>query len=667
MNKTVIFAGTTEGRELSELLSGRGYAHIVCVAGDYGAEMLKDSPLASVHTGRMDLDEMTSFLQGSGFGDAGIVVDATHPYAAEVTRNIRAAADRAGSKYLRVIRSEESLPADTLTEYASLSDCAGCMDRTEGNILLTTGSKELHTYCGIVSDETKARTYVRVLPSADSLNLCLAEGIASDHIIAMQGPFTEEMNLAVLKQYRIRHLITKESGSAGGYGEKIRAAKAAGAEVHVIARPSKEEGLSVAQAAEEILGKGGIFPQSVVLAGIGMGDPMLQTVQLNRAIEEADAVFGARRLLEHIRCGRKYEMYQPAEIISVLEQESLVRPVILFSGDTGFYSGAGAMYEALRRWRPDLKIRIMPGISSVSYLAARLGKSYDHAKLRSIHGRNTDADIAALAEEVRYSPAIYALTSGAQDIRRIAKLLRNAGIPAELTAGSCLSYANERIEYLTPETAADYDAEGPVTLLITNPDPERRPLIRMFEDDAFIRGSIPMTKECVRHESIIRLGLKEGDLVYDIGGGTGSVTIEAAVQHPSVRVVSFERKPEAVELMRQNLRAKGITNVSVVEADACDVLEGMPAPDCVFIGGSGGKLQQIMKILKEKGKEFRCVITSVSLETTAEIMEILKTYSVRDERIVQLSVSEICKAGSHHMMRANNPVMIVSFTVPEES
>ena len=666
MNKTVIFAGTTEGRELSEILSQKGCEHTVCVAGDYGAEMLKDSPFACVHSGRMNREEMMAFLQSAGFDSEGIVVDATHPYAADVTGNIRAAAKQLGCRYLRVIRERCGVSGDALTEYADLRSCAEAVDGTQGNILLTTGSKELHAYCEAVSEATRARTYVRVLPSLESLKLCLDEGIASDHILAMQGPFSEELNLAVMRQYQIRHIVTKESGSAGGYEEKVRAAREAGAAVHVIVRPSAEEGISVRRTAQILLGEDGIFPQSVVLAGIGMGDLMLQTEEVSRAIAEADAVFGAHRLLGNIRSGQKYEMYRPGDIIAVLEKTAPLRPVILFSGDTGFYSGAQAMHHALKNWRPDLTVKILPGISSIAYLAARIGKSYENAKLMSIHGHNTDEDLLALAEEVRFSAEVYALTSDASDVKRIAGILAGEGINAQITAGKNLSYRDESIEHLTLENAAAYDGKGPVTLYICNPDPRRRPLIRMLEDKAFARGGIPMTKECVRHESIIRLGLKEGDVLYDIGGGTGSVAIEAASLHPSVQVVTFERKQEAVELIRQNIDGTGVRNVTVAAGEACEALLDMPAPDCVFIGGSGGKLRQIIKILSGKGKKIRYVVNTVSLETTGEIMELLKEYDAEDEKITQLSVSDIRKAGSYHMMQAHNPVIVFSFTIPVE-
>ncbi|MBO6016247.1 MAG: precorrin-6A reductase [Lachnospiraceae bacterium] len=665
MKKIVIFSGTTEGRVLSTMLAAEKVHHTVCVATDYGREMMDENPYASLHVGRMDEEEMLSFLEDLKLTDENLVIDATHPYATAVTANIKKAAAGLGIRYVRVVREEEQMQTGGIRRYEDITECAAAVDQTVGNILLTTGSKELGKYFAGISQESKARTYIRVLPSMESLKLCEREAIEPDHIIAMQGPFGRELNEAIIRQYDIKHLITKDGGSAGGFREKIDAASACGAQVHVIVRPH-EEGVGVDEAFAMITGKTPHRSEpalQISLIGLGMGDPDSLTVAAKNALCDCDAIFGAKRLLRGIFCRKKYEMFLAADIIPVLEKEKIQKAAIVFSGDTGFYSGAKGMGKALKEWRKDAQIRVIPGISSFGYLAAKLGESYDDACLFSIHGKNADKDLQMLLDKVRYQEKVFVLLSDAGDVARIAGLLIRNHVEGTIVTGTNLSYENETIREMSFREALEFDDDGIVCALIYNRNPGRRHLIKIKKDDDFIRDKVPMTKACIRHESILRLGLREGDIFYDIGGGTGSVAIEAAGLHPGLMVYTIEKKQEAAELIRQNIKKSDLSNITVVEGDAARVLGDMPKPDCVFIGGSGGELPLIMEILRSKGEGIRYVLNAVSIETIAEVREIINTYHPRDEEAVMISVSDVHKTGAYHMPKAQNPVWIFSFTL----
>lgn len=671
MKKIIIFSGTTEGRTLSTLLTQRRIPHVVCVASAYGGEMMEDSTFAELHIGRMDVEEMKQFLSARFSGGEGMVVDATHPYATEVTANIKQAAETLGVSYLRVVRgASDAVPGD-MKVYSDIRVCAEALDQTSGNILLTTGSKELRAYCAVVSEETRKRTYVRVLPTMSSLEQCISEGIEGDHIIAMHGPFTRECNEAILRQYDIRHLVTKDSGTAGGFLAKAEAAEAATVQLHVIARPVEEEGVSLKEAERVLLSllsecqELGSIPE-VSIVGIGMGSSGCRLLMAEEALHAADAVFGASRLLEGLKDipeVRKYAMYRAEEIIPVLERECFNRVVILYSGDTGFYSGARKMLRALKEWKPDLQVEMFPGISSFSYLAAKLGESYEDAALFSLHGKNSEADFGALLGEVRHHSKVFALLSGPEDVPEIAKRLLAAGIEGSISVGTDLSGEGEQIDTYSLSEAESFRREGISTVLIRNSVPEKRVLLPVKRDTEFLRDRIPMTKECIRHESILRLELREGDVLYDIGGGTGSVAIEAAALSSSLKVYTIERKPEAAALIRENLKNTGTENVTVIEGEAPAALSGLPKPDAVFIGGSGGNLREILETLTAMGTGTRYVINAVSMETIGEIRELLKDYPAEDERTVMISVSDVREVGSHHLLQAQNPVWIFSFSI----
>ena len=239
--KILLFAGTTEGRALCEGLAARGHFVTACVATEYGAESLKAVPgRVELRAGRLEEAEMER-LMAAGYA---LCVDATHPYAAVVTANIRAAAAKTGLRLLRVVREETEL--EGCLTVASAGEAAEKLASLEGPVLLTTGAKELDAYVAV--PDFAERLYPRVLPSVESVGRAAALGYAEKRIIAMQGPFSRELNEAIIRQFGIRVVVTKESGRAGGFAEKYEAARACGCTLVVIRRPEKETGVSAEEA-----------------------------------------------------------------------------------------------------------------------------------------------------------------------------------------------------------------------------------------------------------------------------------------------------------------------------------------------------------------------------------------------------------------------------------
>lgn len=254
--KVIIFGGTTEGRELARILADRGALVTVSVATELGEEMLRDISAEEepghfrTLVGRLNVEEMQGIIR-----EFDICYDATHPYAVEVTANLREACRKTGTKYIRVIRKEAESSeldqgqegvrkSDSVIVTQSAADASAYLLGTKGNIFLTTGSKEL----GDFADLPRERLYVRVLPTRDSIAACEAAGIPHRNIIAMFGPFSQRMNEAMLEQYRISYLVTKEAGRNGGFEEKMQAAKRCGVKAIVIRRP-EDSGVTVEEAA----------------------------------------------------------------------------------------------------------------------------------------------------------------------------------------------------------------------------------------------------------------------------------------------------------------------------------------------------------------------------------------------------------------------------------
>lgn len=257
--KIILYGGTSEGRILAGRLAGQGHEITVSVATDVGAEeLLREGNKMQILVGRMDTVEMEAVIE-----KYDICIDATHPYAVEATANIKAACEKTGIGYIRLLRDAErfGVPEDPeadshnknaesnrldayIREAADAREACRMLQKTQGNILLTTGSKEI----GAFSEVPRERLYVRVLPTLPSIDACVKAGIPSRNIIAMFGPFTQKMNEAVMQQYNISHLVTKETGKRGGFPEKIDAALACGVQTIVIRRP-EENGFGI----EEVL------------------------------------------------------------------------------------------------------------------------------------------------------------------------------------------------------------------------------------------------------------------------------------------------------------------------------------------------------------------------------------------------------------------------------
>lgn len=239
--EVLVFGGTSEGREMAQWLGARGTCRVyVSSLTEYGGSLVEGSPNVVSLTGRMLPDQMEALMRAHRFA---CVVDATHPYAAGVSATIEECAGKTATPRYRVLREGE--PEGPWTGARDAQEAAGIVAAGEGRVLLTTGSKELPLYVAAMPD-FRERLYVRILPVASSLGQAIDLGIPAGHIVAMQGPFSRELNVALLRQFQISLMVTKASGAAGGFWEKVGAARECGVRLVVIHRPVDGQGYSVA-------------------------------------------------------------------------------------------------------------------------------------------------------------------------------------------------------------------------------------------------------------------------------------------------------------------------------------------------------------------------------------------------------------------------------------
>lgn len=673
MDKILIFAGTTEGRELAgHLCTGTVDKDVeihVCTATEYGGQLISSNvmsdadkeaaPGMKVHTGRLTTGQMEDLMKEE---QITLVIDATHPYAVAVSENIQNACKQCGTEYLRLLRGNSNIRENKdITVVSSIDEAVEFLKNTEGNVLVTTGSKELAKYTAI--PDYQNRIFARVLSTPEVAAACAKLGFQGKNLICMQGPFSEELNIAMLKQIKASYLVTKDSGKSGGFEEKITAARRAGAQVILIGRPVEETGYSMGEILELLNRRFGVLNQKekkeqrlVSLIGIGMGTPENMTREAFAACVEADVLIGAKRILDTVvELGKPvFAAYRDNEIKDFVEQHPEYKKIaVLLSGDIGFYSGAKKMLDLFE----DFRTEVYSGISSVVYFCGKLHTAWEDVHLISLHGREANA-IAAVK---RYKK-VFALIGQQDGVNQLCRNLCSYGFPDVMVyAGENLSYSNERILSGTAKSMAQESFEKLSVVLIENQDASMV-VTHGIEDEAFLRDKVPMTKSEVRSISLSKLRLKEDSVIYDVGAGTGSVSVEMALQSCNGFVYAIEKKKEAVNLIGENRKKFAVPNLKVIEGLAPEALEDLPAPTHAFIGGSSGNLKQIMELILAKNPAARIVINAIALETVAEALHCLKELPVKETDIAAVSVGKSKEVGHYHMMMGQNPVYIISCT-----
>lgn len=398
--------------------------------------------------------------------------------------------------------------------------------------------------------------------------------------------------------------------------------------------------------------------QTVTLIGMGASAATL-TAEAREALGRAELVAGAQRLLDALPAGvtaERVPAVQPADVLAAVAGAQ--NAVVLYSGDTGFYSGAAGLLARLKE--AGIPARVLPGLSSVQMLAAALGRPWQDWKLVSAHGRPCDPVAAVCGGQ----PAFFLTGTGESGPAALCAQLTAAGLGAlPVTVGENLGLASRRIFAGTAAGAAG-ERFGPLAVLLAEPAfrlPARTP---GWPDETFVRAEgVPMTKRAVRAQVLAQLALCPGETVWDVGAGTGSVSLEMAYANGGAPVWAVERLPEACAVLEANRRRLGGWNVRPVSGEAPAALAGLPAPDAVFIGGTRGRLGPILDAALAANPAVRICLTAIALETLAAALDACAARGLEAE-ITQIAAAHA--AGRPHLLRAENPVFLITATAAKE-
>lgn len=394
---------------------------------------------------------------------------------------------------------------------------------------------------------------------------------------------------------------------------------------------------------------------NVTLIGMGSGQPENLTLQGLAALRQADLILGARRLLAVLPAGcteNRAAAYRPDEVAELLQTSGAENAVLVYSGDTGFYSGASSMMEKLEAL--GVRARVLPGLSSIQLLAAALGRPWQGWNLVSAHGRTCDP----VAECMQGKPTFF-LTGGSEDPATLCAQLAAEGFgDVQGVVGQCLGTPEEKLFRGSVKELAAGRFNSLSVLLVEAAEvlPRRAPGL---PDEAFERGDVPMTKQEVRAAVLAKLAVRPEDILWDVGAGTGSVSVELALVAPRGRVYAVECRPEGCALIKANREKFRTRNLVLVEGLAPAALSDLPAPDAVFIGGSKGSLAAIVDAALDKNPDARICASAIALETLSAAVAAL-TAKGRTMQVSQIAVSRAKAVGGLHLMMAQNPIYLIT-------
>lgn len=406
--------------------------------------------------------------------------------------------------------------------------------------------------------------------------------------------------------------------------------------------------------------------KNIKIIGVGMGNLDTLTLAGARYIRQADALVGAERLVTELAkvYGKSGESHiKPDEIIKFIEENDGENFAVLMSGDTGFYSGCKRLVKLLDERK--YEYQIIPGISSLQYLAAKVGTNWDDVKAVSLHGRTGNP-----VGDVLQNKKTFFLLGSAMAATEICRELTEVGLgKLKVTIGERLSYDDEIITTGAAEKFVDGEFDKLAVILVENPDAiEHKHRFAGLEDNQFIRGKVPMTKSEIRAVTLAKIAPKVDDVIWDIGGGTGSVTVELALAASRGQIISVESKAEGVQLIRENVEKFGLQNVRIIEGLAPNDMdvESLPKPDKVFIGGSRGNLESILDMVFKVNPQAKIVVNAVTIETVTAALMLAKKFDLDDLDICQVAVTKTRQVANYNMLDGANPVFIISGTGTSE-
>ncbi len=392
--------------------------------------------------------------------------------------------------------------------------------------------------------------------------------------------------------------------------------------------------------------------KKITIVGTGMDGINTITAEGLSAVNSADVIIGAERVLKPFLNADKqiFISYKADEISAYIKSSEYGKFVVLMSGDCGFYSGAEKLLPLLREY----ETKVICGISAPIYFCSKIKIPWQNMHFISLHG----ADANIVKNVCAYEKCFF-LLGGKNAPGDLCKRLCEYGLNnVNVYIGENLAYKNERIISGIAENFIEIKAENLCVMAVINPDYEKCARSCIPDIEFAREEKIPMTKAEVRSVCVSKLEIAKDSVCWDIGSGTGSVSVEMAYRCIDGKVFSVDKNRTAIRLTDLNRHKFRCDNIEIIEGEAETIAENLPAPNCVFVGGSGGQLKEIIETAYKKNSRVKIVVTAISLETLNKSVEIFEKL-VFDTEVMQLAVTRTKRILNHTMLSAENPVFII--------
>jgi precorrin-6Y C5,15-methyltransferase (decarboxylating) len=398
------------------------------------------------------------------------------------------------------------------------------------------------------------------------------------------------------------------------------------------------------------------MPQKIYLVGAGMAGWEGFSRKALEVIAKADLLIGHQRHLDIFPdfAGEKQELGDLSIMLESLKNSDR-RTVILGSGDPNFFGIARFFLRNL----PKERIEIFPNVTSVQYAFARIKEPWDDAVFVSVHGRG----MGRAVDRIVASEKVAVLTDSTNTPAAIAKDLIGRGAEG-YDAWVCEDMGMSGEKFTKTDVRGLLDlkySELNILILIKTWEPNlvHYPLIGI-EDEEFSTAKKLITKQEVRAVTLAKLRIQDDLVMWDIGAGSGSVSIEASNLMPNGKVYALEKNSQYLGFLRDNLKKFVARNVMLVEAFAPEGLEDLPEPDRVFIGGSGGMLEEIIEAVDRRLKpEGVIVLNAVTLDTLTKSVEFLEDHGYAVE-VTCVNIAKTKGLTEYKMFEAHNPVYVIA-------
>lgn len=634
MSRVMLFAGLEEGISLCEKLSALDV--VIDVYGEYESIRETYPQKNNIHIHITELNGDNIRLEYERL-EPDVVVDGAHIADVSIHEAIKEIVP--SKRYIRLREEREKLD---VAYCESMKDVVAVVNRTRSNVYFTTGDLGLDDISGIV--DSRKRVYIDLPKGNMFLRRAAASGISVSRINDIFD-YTEEELIGIIKDNAIKYIVVREDESRLRMKMMYSAAKKTNI-IMIVLRP-EEDSFTVDEVIEKIKSIDTI--KQVYIIGAGAGNPKNMTVEALEAIEKCEVVIGSEELIKLLGIKNKELHFAqgPEDIKEFINSHFYSRLAVVTQGDVCLLNGIADFIRAMKSYN----VNVIQGVSSIAYLAARLGIDW-------INCITVDSMKDNVLKAVAENRGVFVFTEG--NTNAVLKMLKDNGFEnVAVCVAERLSLADEKITTGYVYELADGEYDDLTVMYFENTKYGKAS--SLVKDENLISGNIHILNKNLRAVVMRDLDLRANEVVYDIGAGCGAMAVEIALISDRSRVYAIDKNINAVELIERNCALYTVSNVRTLSGDAMDVTGSLPKPDAVLIEGYDGNVIDLVKCLGRLGN-IRLVVVTRSFDDAYKLIELMHKNYFENIELKQISVNEGKNYGRGTHMEHEDTCFIIKGT-----